>query len=111
MSDYANILMLDLVVVYIVDVSGFTEAWRGGLARLLGVKKLRPLPPFDCGKCAAWWAGVLYAICCDCFALPVLAWCALLSCLSITMQQGFIFVRELLNMVFRILINLTQKWH
>lgn len=110
MSDYVNILLLDVVIIYIVDVSGFTEAWRGGLARLLGVKSLRPLPPFDCGKCAAWWGGVIYAIVAGCFTLPVLAWCALLSCLSVTMQQGFIFIREFLNMIFRVLINLTQKW-
>ena len=109
---YIDLLLMSLTVIYIVDVSGFTQSWRSALARWLGRSEsaLRPLPPFDCGKCAAWWGGVIYAIAAGCLTLPVLAWCALLSCLSITMQQGFIFIRELLNMVFRVLINFTQKW-
>ena len=62
-----NEILAALVAVYIVDVRGFTESWRIGLARLLRINMLRPLPPFDCGTCMAFWA----AIGCSLFSVPV----------------------------------------
>lgn len=99
MSIYIDILLLAVVVVYIVELSGFTDAWRAGMARFLRVKSLRPLPPFDCGKCAVWWSGVIYAIATHNFTLPVLAYCAALSFLSVTLSSVMIFINEAINAV------------
>lgn len=60
---YVELITLTISIVYIVDCSGFTESWRGALSRLLRVKALRALPPFDCSTCLAFWACLLYAIC------------------------------------------------
>lgn len=94
MRIYIDIILVALLAVYIVDVSGFTETWRAWLADALGVKRLRPLPPFDCGKCATWWACVIYAAASGRFGLGTLAASALLSLLSIPLGQMMIFIRE-----------------
>ena len=62
MTATLQLLLLAASVTYIVDVSGFTESWRALLARMLHIRpeNLRPLPPFDCGKCATFWAVLLW---------------------------------------------------
>ena len=102
---------MSLTVSYIVDVSGFTQSWRSALARWLGrsASALRPLPPFDCGKCMTFWACLIFTLIEGAFSLPVLAYICLLSCLSVTAGQVFIFIREGLLRLLDMLIQLTQR--
>lgn len=83
---YTDLLMVALVVMYVVDLSGFTQSWRSGLARLLHVSALRPLPPFDCGRCAVWWSCLIYALVAGEFSLPVVCYAALLSFMEMPAQ-------------------------
>lgn len=92
----ADLIIVALVAVYIVDVSGFTEAWRGALARWLHVKDLRPLPPFDCGKCAAFWACIAWAASCGQLTLTTVALACALSLMATPIGQLMTAVRELL---------------
>ena len=105
MTIYTDLLLLAVVVVYVVDLSGFTDSWRAGLARLLGVKALRSLPPFDCGKCAVWWACIIYALAVRRFSLPVLAFSAVLSLCSVTISDVLIFINETINAVINYVSN------
>ena len=91
---YIDLILVAVIAIYIVDVSGFTESWRDALARWLKVTNLRPLPPFDCGTCMAWWSCLIYAICVGEFSLVTIAISAMLSLLSIPIGQGMIFIRE-----------------
>lgn len=110
-SIYTDLLLMSLTVSYVVDVSGFTQSWRSALARWLGrnVSALRPLPPFDCGKCMTFWSCLILTLIEGAFSLPVLAYICLLSCLSVTAGQVFIFIREGLSRLLDMLIDLTQK--
>lgn len=99
MKVYTDLLLVAAITIYIVDLSGFTESWRGMIAKWLNISEsaLRPLPPFDCGKCATWWVCIIYSLCTGSFSLVILAYIALLSFLSIPLGQFFIFIREGLN--------------
>ena len=97
MELYIDLLMVALITIYIVDISGFTQSWRDALARWLHISTLRPLPPFDCGKCMTWWVCLIYALCTGHFTLPVIAFSALLSHLSIPLGEALIFIRETLT--------------
>lgn len=80
MSTYTQLLLVAAITTYIVDLSGFTVAWRSALRKALGLTSLRPLPPFDCGKCATWWACLLWAwLACHDLRLETVAFAALLS--------------------------------
>lgn len=97
MSIYVELLLLAVIVVYIVDLSGFTDSWRSLLAKALHVKALKPLPPFDCGQCMTWWSGLIFAAATGKLTLPVVAYCALLSFLSITIGSLLVFIQEALS--------------
>lgn len=82
MNDFGTMAVMTAVLVYIIDLSGFTDAWRGALARLLKVRELRALPPFDCSRCAVWWACLLYALLVGRLTWWAVGFAALLSLLS-----------------------------
>jgi hypothetical protein len=94
MKAYIDLLLLAAITIYIVDLSGFTEAWRSALTRMLKAKELKPIRPFDCSLCMTWWVGIIYSICVGEFSLPILAYIALLSFLSLPIGQLLIFIKE-----------------
>lgn len=67
---YLELTMLTVVVVFIVDVSGFLDTIKSWLSKWLD-KKVSTLKPFDCSLCMTWWAGIVYAIFQNEFTLPV----------------------------------------
>ena len=101
MSIYLRLFFVALVVVYIVDLSGFTDSWRGALARWLKVPALRPLPPFDCGQCMVWWVTTIWALCCGQLNEAMAVYCAALAFSAIVLGQLLDTIRE----AFLALIN------
>ena len=99
MTIYTQLLIVAAILVYGVDVSGFTHSWRSALARCLGTTEeaLRPLPPFDCGKCAVWWTCLLYPAFTGDFSLLTIAAAAALSLLADTISLALLFIHEALG--------------
>ena len=93
MKPYLDILLLSLVVIFIVDLSGFTEAWLAALSKWLG-RTVRSVKPFSCSLCMTWWCGIVYLIVTGRFCLPLIAYVAGLAFLSGTISDLFIFIRE-----------------
>ena len=95
MSIYIRLLLTATIVVYIVDVSGFTLSWRRLLSGWLRVpeERLKRLPPFDCGKCATFWACIITAALYD-FSLATVVFACGMSLLSNPIGQVMIFIRE-----------------
>lgn len=108
MSIYLQLPIVAAIVVYIVDVSGFTQSWRGLVARFLKVREeyLRPLKPFDCGLCMTWWCCLGYALLAGEFSLLTVAESALLSNLSLPIGALLVFIREGLS---RLIDFITPK--
>ena len=100
MSIYTQQAILAAVVVFIVDLSGFTESWRDALARALHIRNLRPLKPFDCSLCMTWWTCLLYPLCTGDFSLLTLANAAALALLSQPLSAVMLFIVESLNWLF-----------
>lgn len=96
MSIYLQLLLVASVIIYIVDLSGFTDAWRRAIARRMHIpeQNLRPLKPFDCGQCMTWWVCLIYGTINWGFTLALVAYSALLSFLSLPMGQAMLFIRE-----------------
>jgi len=101
MCIFVELLLVASVTIYIVDLSGFTDAWRRAIARRMHIPEsnLRPLKPFDCGQCMTWWVCLIYALIKGQFTLPIVAFSALLSFLSVPIGQAMIFIREWLSWI------------
>ena len=97
MSIYAELPLVAAIVVFIVDLSGFTDSWRGALQRWLHIKALGPVKPFDCSLCMTWWTTLAYALITGNLSLPVVAYCAALAALSNTFALLMGFILNALN--------------
>ena len=98
---YLNLLLIAVIVVFVVDLSGFTDAWKNALARLFNAKTVKPLRPFDCSLCLTWWTCLIYALVTGAVSIPVIAYIALLSYLSLPLGQVLIFIREAIAWAIR----------
>lgn len=103
---YIELLLLSAIVIYIVDLSGFTDSWKSALAKWLGRSGEIRLKPFDCSLCLTWWTGVIYVLCTHTLSIYTLAYIALLSHLSVTICNFFLFIREGLNSLVRKLFDI-----
>lgn len=94
-TPYLDILLLSLVVIWIVDVSGFTQSWMNALSRWLN-RQVRPVKPFACSLCMTWWTGLAYSLITRNLSIPIVAFCALMAYLSFPISQLMIFIHSTL---------------
>ena len=95
MKPYTDILLLSLVVIWIVDVSGFTDSWMDALSRWLN-RQIKPVKPFACSLCMTWWTGLAYALITGNLTITIIAYIALLAYLSFPISQLMIFIHSTL---------------
>lgn len=104
-----ELLLLAAVVVFIVDLSGWTDTWLAWLSRFTtrrGYPPVRQLRPFSCSTCMVWWCGIAWALVRGELSLAVLAYIAGLSFLTVTLREVFIFLRE----TFTNAVAKLNKW-
>lgn len=86
-----DLLLLAMVVVFIIDVSGFKET----LLRLFSAlykHEVTSMRPFTCSLCMTWWTGLIWLIASGSFSLPGLAALAVVASLTKPIAGYFIFI-------------------
>lgn len=109
MSIYIELLLVAVVVIFIVDISGWTDTWLGWLSKFTtkyGRGPVRDLPPFTCSLCMTWWCCLAWLLIRGQFTLPLVAYSAGLATFSNTIQNLCISIREVLNK----LLLLVERW-
>lgn len=99
-SIYTDLTLLWAVIVFVVDLSGWTDTLLRLASRFTaryGLPPVHSLRPLTCSLCTTWWTGIAFALIRGQFSLTVLAFIAALSFLSITLRELFIFIRETLT--------------
>lgn len=104
---FRDLLLLTTIVVYIVDLSGFTDAWHGLLARLLKVRAVR-LKPFDCSLCMAWWTGLAYLLITGQVSIQSIALVAGLSFLAYPIGVAMQTIKDGIIKVISIIQNYVE---
>lgn len=100
-----KMVCLTAIIVFVVDISGFTETWKGWLGKWLGCKVGR-VRPLDCSMCASWWACVILLFCEHSVTLPYLAFAALLAALSVEIGQLIRLLRYAADTALKLMTNL-----
>lgn len=107
MNAYIEYLLITCLIVYIVDLSGFTQSWKGWVSHLLG-GRCKIGKPFDCSLCMTWWVCLILAHLQGCISIPMCAYIAALSFCADIIGQGLNIVKEFIKMALRYLYKLTQ---
>lgn len=107
MNAYIRYLLIAAIVVYIVDLSGFTQSWKGYISSKFG-GRCKIGKPFDCSLCMTWWVCLILAHCLGDVSLPIVAYIAALSLFADVLGQIIMIFKEAVKMALRHLYNLTQ---
>lgn len=61
-----NLFLISIIVVCIVDISGFVDTVKSTISKILTNGKFKTadyqLKPFDCSLCMTFWIGLIYLI-------------------------------------------------
>lgn len=105
MNTILNLLLIQLIVVFIVDISGAIESLKSGLKWLLTKGKMSSsdyvLKPFDCSLCMTWWCSLIYLLCVGKFTIPYIAVVSVLSTFCAQIKDTIYTVGDLITKVIR----------
>lgn len=104
MNAIIDLILVALVTIYIVDLSGFTETWLNILSNYRG-RKITGLKPFSCSQCMVWWVCLIFSLVTGECSIPVVAFIALLSFLSLPLGQLLMLIREVFLKVINKIMN------
>lgn len=105
MKTITDLILVALVTIYIVDLSGFTDAWLRVLSNYYH-RKISELKPFSCSLCMVWWVCLAFLLMSAKLTLPMVAFSALLSMMSVPIGQLLILIREAINSIINKLMDL-----
>ena len=103
-----NLLLIQIIVVFIVDLSGIIDTIKKFLWKKfvkVGDYHNLSLKPISCSLCSTWWVCLIYLIVTNNFTLPYIAITALLALLAGNMADLMYFIKD----AFTKLINLLYK--
>ena len=104
MKAIVELILVALITIYVVDLSGFTNTWLKFLSAYKG-RKITELKPFSCSLCMVWWVCLAFLLMSAKLSLPLVAFSALLSFLSIPMGQILVLLREVMLYIINKLMS------
>lgn len=105
MKTIVDLILLALITIYIIDLSGFTDTWLKALSAYKG-RKIGQFKPFSCSLCMVWWVCLIFLLVSRKCSLPMVAFSALLSMMSVPIGQLLMLIREATLKAINILMEL-----
>lgn len=97
---YINLLIIQLIIVFVIDLSGFIE---DGIEPLLGKifknPKVKLKKPWSCSLCMTTWIGLLYLLITGHFTIPMIGYVLLLAYLTPIANNLLIMIKEALTKI------------
>lgn len=99
-----DLFFIAVVVVVIIDLSGFIDSVKSGLKRwATGGRMSDPnysLKPIDCSFCCLWWIGLVYLLVTG-ITLWSVVWLLLLCFFTPVIKDVLLLVRDLITRLIR----------
>ena len=107
-----NLIFIQLIVVFIIDLSGFVDTMKSKISSLLTRGRIKSLDyrirPFDCSLCMTFWSGLIYLFIVDRFTLSLIAFVCLLSITTTLTKDTFY---TLYDLFIRLLKKIDDIWN
>lgn len=92
-----NLILIQFIVVFIVDLSGFIPNIKSFVSRLLTKHEFNfSLKPFDCSLCLTFWVGIIFVLVTSQFTIPVLFYICILSFFTPVTNLILINIKDIL---------------
>ena len=107
MSVLLDVIFIQIIVCFIIDLSGVIQSMEDGLSKLLKFKCVIP-KPFSCSLCSGWWINLIYLIITHHFTLPYVVFVALVSFFSKNISGILRWIQELLVKIEDLLYKIIR---
>ena len=107
MSVLLNVIFIQIIVCYIIDLSGVIQSMEEGLSKLLKFKCVIPRP-FSCSLCSGWWINLIYLIITHNLTLPYVVFVAIISFFSKNISRLLRLIKEAVVKIECILYNIIR---
>ena len=95
MMNVINLLILTMIIVYVIDLSGFIQdGVEPMLAKLFHQRQVRLKKPWSCSRCMTLWIGLLYVLIFCHITIPIIGYVFLLSFLTPVFNNMLITIYE-----------------
>lgn len=101
-----NILLIAIIIVIIIDLSGFIQSLESGLSKWLRIPNCHIPRPFNCSFCMCHHLSLLYIILTGNFSLALWALIFLVSYMTPIIKDLLIFIKDISSQIITILYKL-----
>ena len=95
MSVLLNVIFIQIIVCFIIDLSGFIQSIEEGLSKWFKFRCVIP-KPFSCSLCSGWWINLIYLIITHNLTLPYVVFVSLVSFFSKNISGFLRWIQEAL---------------
>lgn len=101
-----NLLLISTILVFIIDLSGFTQSVQSFLKKWLKTNKDIVIKPFMCSLCMTFWAGIIYALIMHSLTIPILAFICLLSFMTPVIKDILKLIQDFIIAIINSFYNI-----
>ena len=107
MNVLLDVIFIQIIVCFIIDLSGFIQSMEEGLSKWFKFRCVIP-KPFSCSLCSGWWINLIYLIITHHFTLPYVVFVALVSFFSKNISGFLRWIQEALVKIECILYKIIR---
>ena len=102
---YIDLFEITVIVVIIVDISGFVDSVKTLIGKVLGINNVK-LKPFDCSFCANFWASLGYLVITNQLSITAVMFTLLLSTMTTIIKDAIYLIRDFLSKAINKIYNI-----
>jgi hypothetical protein len=103
-----DILLIAVIIVVIIDISGFIDSLKSGLKKVLTKGRMSDpyysLKPLDCSFCMTWWTGLIWLLVTHNVTLWMLAYLLLICVMTPVIKDVIILIRETMLKIIKLML-------
>ena len=107
MNVLLDVIFIQIIVCFIIDLSGFIQSIEEGLSKWFKFRCVIP-KPFSCSLCSGWWINLIYLIITHHFTLPYVVFVSLVSFFSKNISGFLRWIQEALVKIECILYKIIR---
>lgn len=95
---YLKLFEITVIVVIIVDISGFVDSIKSFVGKVLGIQNVS-IKLIECSFCVNWWLSLLYIYVTNNLTLSTILFALLCSTLTPIIKDAIYLVRDILGFI------------
>ena len=102
---YIDLFEITIIVVIIVDISGFIDSIKTLIGKVLGINNVS-LKPFDCSFCLNFWVSLIYLLITNELSITAVMVTLLLSTMTPVIGDLVYLIRDFLGKAINKIYNI-----